>query len=95
MEATQSSYWKILKGKQGTASPPDSLAEAGQAVRWGQAPPEEVLPPSPCASEHNQERNCGTKDGERISWAWSWAESHDPRQGQGKRLEGPVAGMRR
>lgn len=33
MEATQSSYWKILKGKQETASPPESLAEAGLAVR--------------------------------------------------------------
>lgn len=64
MEAAQSSYRKILKGKQGTAGPPESLAEAGRGVRWGQAPPKEVLTPSPCTSEHNQERNCGTKDGE-------------------------------
>lgn len=47
MEAAQSSYRKILKGKQGTAGPPESLAEAGRGVRWGQAPPKEVSTPSP------------------------------------------------
>lgn len=61
MEATQSSCWKIPKGKGGAAIPSESLAEAARVAGWDQDPPGKGLTPSPGASEHNQKRNCCTK----------------------------------
>lgn len=76
------------KGKAGGSQPagPESLAEAGQAAGWGQAPPEKVLTPSPCASGHNQKKNCGTKDGELLSWARVLKVSMGYSRGRGEEM---------